>query len=498
MKHGFVALVCAGMMGALFADEPAQPAADAAYRAIESAVAVSDADLARRQAALTDVCSLDAYRAAVKNVNGTNVWTAALQAALRDHAVVRIPASDETYWIDATVVIPSNRRIEASGARISLLPGTCVLMLRNEHAPDGTLAPIRGVARDVNIAVVGGRWEDWMRRRQGYGHTGRYDLGPRQIGRHFGVSTLFYFGNCDAVTIRDATFAHTSGFAVQTGDGRGRLFENIRFEGCYADGLHLNGNLVDVHVKNVRGKVGDDLVALNAYDWLNSSVNFGPQKNVLCEDLELVLENGQGYPAIRILPAKYKYADGTIVDCAISDVIFRRVRGIKTFKMYLQTPRYRIGTEPEWGAVGSGGNLFFEDIVIDLSTPIDNMGQYRDSEPVRGHFGAFEFGANLSSVHFKNIDITFHLDAYPLSHLAVVGPKSCLLPGGAGEPGMEIFDPYVSCRVGTVTVEGLKIRGRAPAELVRATVFDNINRDGRSSGRGVIDRCQIEGLSDGR
>lgn len=166
MKHGFFALVCAGMMGALFADEPAQPAADAAYRAIESAVAASDADLARRQAALTDVCSLDAYRAVVKNVNGTNVWTAALQAAVRDHAVVRIPASDETYWIDATVVIPSNRRIEASGARISLLPGTCVLMLRNEHAPDGTLAPIRGVARDVNIAVVGGRWEDWMRRRR--------------------------------------------------------------------------------------------------------------------------------------------------------------------------------------------------------------------------------------------------------------------------------------------------------------------------------------------
>ena len=87
----------------------------------------------------------------------------------------------------------------------------------------------------------------------------------------------------------------------------------------------------------------DDLVALNAYDWLNSSVNFGPQRYILCEDLELVrLPGVSAYPAIRIQPAKYRYADGSIVDCAISDVIFRRVKGITTYKMYLQTPRYTI------------------------------------------------------------------------------------------------------------------------------------------------------------
>ena len=56
---------------------------------------------------------------------------------------------------------------------------------------------------------------------------------------------------------------------------------------------------------------------------------------------------------------------------------------------------------------------------------------------------------------------------------------------------MEIFDPYVSCRVGEVTVEGLKVRGAAPQELVRVTAFDDVNRDGRSSGRGVIDRLRI-------
>ena len=476
------------VMGALSMGVMCCARADA-YRAIERAVGASNAAIADAQAKLKDACSLADYAAAMTVLNGTNVWTVALQKALREHEIVRIPAAPEPYYIDATVVIPSNRRIEAEGATVALVQGTRVLMLRNENVQDGTLAPIPGGSRNRNISIVGGRWEDCERRRRGYGDTGRFDPNHRKIGGYYGVSTLFYFGNCDEVSVRNATFVHTSGFSVQAGDGCRHLYENIRFEKCHADGLHLNGNLTDVHVRDVRGQVGDDLVALNAYDWLNSSINFGPQKNILCEDLELI---GGGYPAIRIQPAKFKYADGSIVDCAISDVIFRRVKGIMTFKMYLQTPRYRIGTKPEWSEVGTGGNLFFEDIEIDLRAPIDCMGQYKESEPLRGHFGAFEFGADLSSVHFRNIDITFHLDKYPLSHLAVVGPKSCFFPEKDGTPGMEIFDPYVSCRVGRVTVEGLKVHGVAPQELVRATVFDDINHDGHSSGRGVIEKLEVK------
>lgn len=490
MAVGLAACVASADVGAAreFVDCVDPMIGSVTYAKIEAAVAASDRAIADAQAKLKDATSLADYARLAVRSNGTNVWTAALQTALREHEIVRIPAAAEPYYIDASVLVPSNRRIEAHGATVALLPGTRTLMLRNEHAPDGTLAPVPADSRDRNIAIVGGRWEDWTRRRLGYGATGCFDLAPRKVGAHYGVSTLFYFGNCDDVLVRDVTFAHTSAFAVQSGDGARHGYERIRFESCYADGLHLNGNLENVHVRDVRGQVGDDLVALNAYDWLNSSVNFGPQRNVLCEDLELI---GGGYPAIRIQPAKFRYADGSIVDCAISDVVFRRVKGIKTFKMYLQTPRYEIGSSPEWAEVGSGGNLFFEDVEIDLTQPIDCFGQYRDSEPVRGHFGAFEFGANLTSVYFRNIDITFHLDKYPLSHLAVVGPKSCFFPGKDGRPGLEIFDPYVSCRVGRVEVRGLRVKGVTPNELVRATVFDDINGDGRSSGRGVIDALVI-------
>ena len=73
--------------------------------------------------------------------------------AVAAHEIVRIPASERPYYVDATVRVPSNRRIEATGATVALLPGTRVLMLRNEHAPDGTLAPIPPGSRDRNIKL---------------------------------------------------------------------------------------------------------------------------------------------------------------------------------------------------------------------------------------------------------------------------------------------------------------------------------------------------------
>jgi len=480
----FVVLVAAGSFAAM----AGEPSVDEICSEVESAAGV----LALRQASLKDLCSLLDYAAETRRVNGTNVWTAALQKALDEHEIVRIPSREEPYFIDGVVTVPSNRRIEAKGATIRLVNGVRTLLLRNRNAADGSLAPIAKGTRDCNIAVIGGRWEDWSSHRLGYGGSGRFGLGPRQKGSFYGVSTLFYFGNADCVWVSDVTFSHCSAFAVQAGDGIGHVYEQIRFDHCFADGIHLNGNLERVWCRDLRGKVGDDLVALNAYDWLNSSVNFGPQRAIVCEDLELQLKDGQGYPAIRILPAKYRYADGTVVDCSIRDIVFRRVKGITTFKMYLQTPCYEIGKEPEWGEVGSGGNLHFEDLDIDLAAPIDLLGGYASSDPLRGHYAAFEFGANLTSVDFRNVRITFHLDRYPLGHLAIVGPKSSRLPAQGKRPAMEVFDPYVSCRVARVTVEGLKIEGKRPQELVRATVFDDINCDGRSSGKGVIDKLEIK------
>ncbi len=443
---------------------------------------------------LTDAVSLDVYAHLTRESEHGTIWTDALQTALRDHERVIIPPSDTVYFIDDTVVVPSHRHIEATGAILRLTPDCEVLMLRNAHTVDGTHAPISTDVRDENISIHGGRWEESQTKRGGYGKSGRYThFGEDGNGGgrlFYGVSTCLFFNNLSGLTLTDMTFAHTAGFAVQTGDLTNGVFENITFDACYADGLHLNGNSENLLIRQVRGEVGDDLVALNMYDWQNSSVDFGPTRNVLCDGLDLFPSSR--YKALRIEPGIYTYDDGSTLDCGLFDAIIRHVTGIATFKMYFQTPCYRIGTEPERGGVGSSDNLFFEHIHVDLTGPIDKLGEYVESHPVKGTFAAFELGSHIGYVSFEHIDFTYYPEKFPMSCLVCVGPKSVRV----GDT--EVFDPYLTSHVGTVVLSDIRVNGHVrqktnaenePLEwekLVREIAFDDINGDGHSTGCGTI------------
>lgn len=437
------------------------------------------------QSRLSGEASLTEYRFLVRvekqNGNDVCVWTDALQAALNENEIVRIPTADEPYFIDKSVLIPSNRRIEAEdGAVIKLMQGVKTLMFRNVHTENGTHAPISGKNRDCNIAICGGRWEESVTERLGYGRTGMYDI-ERSF---FGVSSCMFFDNADGLTLSNMTFVHCGGFAVQMGDIKNVLIENITFSECFADGIHVNGNTEKIRISNVRGQVGDDLVALNMYDWQNSSVNFGSVKNVLCENLEL--SSDSRYKAMRIEPGIYYYDDGSFVDCSLCNAIIKNVRGINTFKLYYQTPVYKIfGGEPERGGVGSGDYIFFEDIEIDLNAPIDGFLPYRKSDPVRGAFSGFELGSNIEHMFFENIDIKLYPEKYPLSYLICAGPKSVV----NGE--YEVFDPYIKCEIGNISLKNICINGEIPNDVmpyILEIAFNNVNDDGRSDGFGKI-RC---------
>lgn len=436
-------------------------------------------------ACLTDRILLTDYAQFVRMKEGCEIWSDALQKALEEHQVVIIPARDTPYYIDRQIVIGSNRRIEAEGASIIQTPDCELLMLRNASTADGTHAPVKGAEQDYNISIFGGHWEESRCQRAGYGISGKYD--PQRS--FYGVSTLFFFNNMKNLTMEGVTVAHTGGFAVQVGDIQNVVFEKIRFEECYADGLHINGNTTNLICRDVKGQVGDDLVALNAYDWQDSSVNFGPIDTLLCEDLELAPDGR--YKAIRILPGRYPYDDGNEADCAIRNGIIRNVQGIKTFKLYYQTPRYRIGGAPERGGVGSADNLFFENISIDLHEPIDTFPDYMNSDPVRGTFSAFELGTDIGQMALENIDLKVDCEKYPLACLVSVGPKSI------ASDGWEIFDPYVSCKVGKLHLQNIRINGQAAEgtenRIFREISFHDIDRDGHSSGSGFFEEILLDG-----
>ena len=174
----------------------------------------------------------------------------------------------------------------------------------------------------------------------------------------------------------------------------------------------------------------------------------------------------------------------------MNGVIIKNVRGIRTFKMYYQTPAYNIGIQsPERGAPGSGDWLFFEDIAVDLAAPLDRFREYEESDPVRGAFAAFEIGANIGHIFFEDIDLTLYREKYPESYLLCVGPKSCLVDEGK----REVFDPYVQCGVGSAHMKHIRINGAEPDSVkpyIRTVAFDDVNHDGLSTGRGTIERTE--------
>lgn len=409
------------------------------------------------------------------------IWTTALQTALNENEYVYIPDNGVTYWIDTTVTVPSNRHILADDTAIISLTADCeVLMLRNEHTVDGTLYQPDQSNRDENIFIQGGIWKESRDKRLGYGKTGRYD-NNRKKGHYYGISTCMLFNNIENLRLKDMTFAKTAGFSVQVGELTNGVFENIFFDSCYADGIHINGNTENVVVRHLRGNVGDDMVALNMYDWQDSSVNFGPTRNVLVEDL--VVPTNAAVKEMRILPGVYYFQNGTSVDCAAENILVRNLRGIQYFKMYLQTPVYAIGSKPEAGAVGSGKNIFFEDIQVNVSQPNHWYSSSMAGDSLRNPFGIFELNSNLENVHFKNVDIICNKTQYPMAHILRVGPLSCR------KDNTEILDPYISSNVEKITWENITYNLQPIDDLSAHTYianFTNINGDGMSTGKGEI------------
>ena len=429
-------------------------------------------------AALTDMVSITEYSHLTSvGVHGV-IWTKAFQTALNEHEIVIIPASDDVYWLDATVVVPSNRHIEAIGAIIRLVPEFPYIMMCNEHIQDGTNSPIDTTYRDTNISIHGGSWEEVCVSRS-----------KRRLDADFentfkGVQTTMLFNNLDHLTITDVTFSHANSFCVQIGDLTDGVFENFSFISCFADGLHVNGNCENLYVRNFKGQVGDDLVALNMYDWIHSSINYGPACNIYCENI--ISEPDSRAKMMRLQPGVFKFEDGTKIDCKLTNVYIKHARGIFEYKLYFQSPRYFIGTKPEGEGAGSADNIFFEDIEITAQRP-----WYPDEDDeVRGHFGMFFSNSNVGYLSLENIRYTTDENTSDKTHLIAIGPMSCI------RDGKEVFDPYVSATLETLELKDIFVNGEKVTNtdgIIKIVEFDNINNDGNSSGKGKLNHIILDG-----
>jgi len=389
------------------------------------------------------------------------LWTAAIQAALDEHPVVRLPYRPQPYYIDAPLILHSGNRLYLDeGTEIRLKPGTNTCMARNEHVVSGQRGPVSvGVEADERIVITGGIWSTLAtsHAQSNGNHRGRVDQQDSAPGAH-GTILLHNVRN---VLASDLTIRMCRPFGVQVGNCCEFCVQNIRYEDHRRDGVHVEGPAQWGIVRQLAGVTGDDMVALNAWDWRDYSVTFGPIHHVLVEGIwgcampeHTTGENPyvpDGTAEIRLLAGTKRFADGSSVDCDITDCVFRDIHNVRTCKMYDQP---NIG-EPDTDyadPIGKMVRLFFRDVHIGRATP----------EPT------FQVAANIRGMSVRDVYLGFDPDADPAHpyKLIGVGPMSATYTFGQADPArwVELFSPDEDCTVEDLHVAGVQARPEGEGE----------------------------------
>jgi hypothetical protein len=357
------------------------------------------------------------------------VWSDAIDRSLQKHNGVWIPEMSEPIYLVRSIVVQT-------GTEIVVHPNTEIRMIiddvehcliRNKSIVSGQDGPVvmcEGADRD--ILIQGGIWSD--QKNNGAGPMG---FRKGKEGLMLGSQGAIVLSNVQNITIRDIRVKDNSSFGIQLGNVQNFVVDGVCVDGT-KDGVHLEGPCQYGKVKHIHGPLaGDDVVALNAWDWRTSSLTFGSITDVHVQDAEV--ENGSC--AIRILPGQKIFPNGSTLDCSIERCIFQGIRKCHSIKMYDQ-PNIRCVGDDFAGDLGICKDLFFEDfdvLGIDLS-------KYYD----KSKHAAFELCEHADGLYFENIRLAYRLGAINMpKHLLSVGPKSMILPKPFVDPPFpqEIFDP---------------------------------------------------------
>ncbi|MCK5802087.1 MAG: right-handed parallel beta-helix repeat-containing protein [Lentisphaeria bacterium] len=399
------------------------------------------------------------------------VWTAAIRVALRENKIVRIEHRLKPYYIDAPLILKSGQQLVVDPkAEIRLKPGSNCCMVRNEHLANGHAGPVELAAdADHDIVITGGIWTTLAtnQRRQSNGNT-RGLADPKGALPSHGVILL---NSVRSVRVSGVTIRECRPHGVQISNCSQFLVEDIRFQNHRRDGVHVNGPAsygVIREIRNAQGVMGDDMLALNAWDWKNTVMTFGPIHHLLVENVDgsPVAESdtgkrgkqGEHRSEIRLLAGTKHFGAGNTLDCTIEDCVIRGVAGIRTFKMYDQ-PNLELGRTVDFAdPIGNMKNLFFSDVRVDR----------------RIGAALFQIHSNVDGLTIRDVRLGFapKREGGKSFTLVAIGPVSQTYKFDKNDPNrwVEVFSPDKDC-----TVKGLHI----------ASVRSANGTDGKESGRRI-------------
>ena len=212
--------------------------------------------------------------------DGINDDTLAIQEMLDSGAsVVHLPATNACYRISKPLKIHSNQTLKLDETTVvKLLPKSDCYMVTNadENAHD--------------IALIGGIWDynnmeqtknpisfDESGREKPSHMDGNPDTWITYPKWYTGVCMHFY--KVERLTLRDFTVKDPVTYCVEIGYVRYFTVENIKFDQNLGnpkpinmDGIHIDGGCRFGSVKNVQGTCYDDIVAMNADDGCDGTI----------------------------------------------------------------------------------------------------------------------------------------------------------------------------------------------------------------------------------
>lgn len=375
-----------------------------------------------------------------------------INEALKTYHNVKIPNIGKRIVLYNPIILSSDNHLIVDEKQVIMqAKGTYTCLMRNESIQDGAQGTTDVTKRDRNISVEGGIWNFRPKDRC---YT---DKEKSMIGSNGGV----IFSGVEQISLKNMRIfdseacgvgENDASYGLQIGDCKHFCVENIDFEGNGRDGVHLNGPAEYGYIRHIRGeKMGDDMVALNAWDWNNAALTFGTIQKVVVEDVK-----GPGNE-LRLLPGQKIYDDGTKVDCDICDCVLQNISGAYTFKMYAQPNilNAEIGTKDVSGTVGKMERIMFKDICFAKVTPAGFHGL-----PVKS---LFEICSDCSEVYIEDVQVSNTLEQCKEMDLRLVnvGPLSAVWKNGSDDPADwgEVFDPDAICTLDNLYLKNISFQG---------------------------------------
>lgn len=373
------------------------------------------------------------------------IWSDAIQTALDTNDSVTIPALPHPIYIDKPIVLHTGNSLAVHPrTEIRLRPGTNTCMLRNERLRAGQDAALPPDApRDEGIRMSGGIWNAMNNGKPG--GNGNASGGPDGAGSFIGAHGTFLFNSVRNLKIEGVTIIECMSHAVQLCNVSEFAVLDVSLPSVHRDGIHINAPADLGIVRGIRGRTGDDIVALNAWEWKNYAMAFGSISRILVEDV--TTEPGYVWSEMRLLAGKKLFDGGGSLDCDIRNCFFRRLKGLHTVKIYSQ-PNLELGRELDYsGSVGYLEDIHFSDMEVDYLRP---ESYYCKKDAV------FEVCADIQGLTIENINVNFPLgdEAYGNWKLIAVGPLSATCKPGSDDPSRwtEIFEPDAVCTVRGLTI----------------------------------------------